>query len=254
MTTAALPFTVDERLAERTAIGLIVLANEQTAEHEWKEMLGGVDGVDVYESRMATAPVGTRATLAAMAGEIEDAAARIAVGPSLGSVALCCASGAMVVGEERSCELLRRPHPHAHGTTPIIAAVAGLRALGARSVAIVTPYLEPMHTQVCEYVAGRGLAVPATGSFAHDDYDEISRISVGSIGDAIERVGGDDGVDAVFLCCTSLRAAAALDDFEARIGKPVISSNQALAWHALRLAGRADAVAGFGSLLRTPLR
>jgi len=34
------------------------------------------------------------------------------------------------------------------------------------------------------------------------------------------------------------------------LGKPVISSNQACLWRALRLAGVSEPVAGFGRLLR----
>jgi maleate isomerase len=37
---------------------------------------------------------------------------------------------------------------------------------------------------------------------------------------------------------------------EAQLGKPVTSSNHAMAWHALRIAGYADPVAGYGRLFR----
>ena len=40
-----------------------------------------------------------------------------------------------------------------------------------------------------------------------------------------------------------------IDRLEQRTGKPVITSNQALAWDALRLAGIDDPVTGFGRLL-----
>jgi maleate isomerase len=40
---------------------------------------------------------------------------------------------------------------------------------------------------------------------------------------------------------------------EALIGKPVTSSNHALAWHMLRLAGIDEAIEGFGRLYRTGL-
>jgi maleate isomerase len=47
-------------------------------------------------------------------------------------------------------------------------------------------------------------------------------------------------VDAVFVSCTSLRIAELVPELESKIGKPVISSNFAMAWHALRLAGVDD--------------
>ena len=47
----------------------------------------------------------------------------------------------------------------------------------------------------------------------------------------------ETGCDAVFLSCTNLRTLNVIPEIEARIGKPVLSSNQVLAWHLLRLAG-----------------
>ena len=43
--------------------------------------------------------------------------------------------------------------------------------------------------------------------------------------------------DLLFISCTALRASLVIDQIEQRIGKPVVSSNQALAWHSLQLAG-----------------
>jgi maleate isomerase len=48
---------------------------------------------------------------------------------------------------------------------------------------------------------------------------------------------GRGPVDGVFLSCTGLRTAGVIARAEAAIGKAVVSSNQALAWHMLRLAG-----------------
>ncbi len=57
-------------------------------------------------------------------------------------------------------------------------------------------------------------------------------------------------IDAVFVSCTTLRVAGIVEAAERQLGKPVISSNLALAWHSLRLAGYRRPVPGFGELLR----
>jgi maleate isomerase len=54
----------------------------------------------------------------------------------------------------------------------------------------------------------------------------------------------------VFLSCTSLPAVEVILRLEDRLGKPVITSNQALIWMALRLAG-CDYVAPEGGRLFT---
>ncbi|MEE1559567.1 MAG: hypothetical protein V1245_09170, partial [Arenicellales bacterium] len=59
-------------------------------------------------------------------------------------------------------------------------------------------------------------------------------------------------VDAVFLSCTSLRLAGAVTSIEQELDKPVTSSNHALIWHTLRLAGIDEPIGGFGRLYQLP--
>ena len=49
------------------------------------------------------------------------------------------------------------------------------------------------------------------------------------------------------------RATGVIPEAEARLGKPVITSNQALAWHMLRLAGVPDGRLVAGALFRCAL-
>jgi maleate isomerase len=50
------------------------------------------------------------------------------------------------------------------------------------------------------------------------------------------------------VSCTSLRIAEAVSAIEDEIGLPVTSSDHAMAWHALRLAGVGDWVPRVGRL------
>ena len=52
----------------------------------------------------------------------------------------------------------------------------------------------------------------------------------------------------VFVSCTSVRLMQAAASIERRLGVPVTSSNHAMAWHCLRLAGIADKLPEFGRL------
>ena len=61
-------------------------------------------------------------------------------------------------------------------------------------------------------------------------------------------------IDAVFVSCTSVRLAEAAAEIEKEIGLPVTSSNHAMAWHALRLAGVSDAMPQWGRLFTLPMR
>ena len=66
--------------------------------------------------------------------------------------------------------------------------------------------------------------------------------------DAAIELGRDPRVEAVFVACTSLRVAEAAVEIEAALDKPVTSSNHAMAWHVLRLAGIADPLPRWGRL------
>ena len=55
--------------------------------------------------------------------------------------------------------------------------------------------------------------------------------------------------DAVLLSGTGLPTIGVLELLERDLGKPVVSSNQALLWRALRMAGVREPVPGFGRLL-----
>jgi maleate isomerase len=69
-----------------------------------------------------------------------------------------------------------------------------------------------------------------------------------------ETVGADrPDADGIFICCGGLPTLGMLEEAERRLEKPVVSSNQSLAWHALRLAGIDDPRSGCGRLLRMPL-
>jgi maleate cis-trans isomerase len=54
--------------------------------------------------------------------------------------------------------------------------------------------------------------------------------------------------DAVFISCTNFRTIEIIELLEKEIGKPVITSNQATMWHALRKLGISDNLHGYGML------
>ena len=133
-------------------------------------------------------------------------------------------------------------------TTPITAAFAAFEALGVRRLALLTPYRDDINRFMRDYIEARGFAVPVMGSFNEEDDRKAARIDAGSIRDAAIELGRSDCVDAVFVSCTSLRLTDAIDEIEAALGKPVTSSNHAMAWHCLRLAGITDRRPEFGAL------
>lgn len=244
-----MPHRLEPGIAHRARIGLIVLASDHTIEHEWRRMLD-IEGIAVYHSRIANSPTITPETLRAMEAGLTAAADAILPGVPLDVVAYGCTSGAMVIGEERVGERIRAARPGVAVTTPITAALAGLRALGVMRTALLTPYIDSINQMMRRYIAARGIAVPVMGSFNNENDNEVARIAPQSLRDAAIELAREPSVDVVFVACTSLRLAAVVEEIEAATGKPAISSNHAMAWHALRLAGYREPVPGFGRLFR----
>jgi len=246
-----MPFTFDRGIAHRAAIGLIVLATDQTIEHEFRQMLA-IDGVAFYETRIHNAAEINPTTLAAMEKGMAGATGLVLPGSTLDVVAYGCTSGTVVIGEDKVFARIREARPGIACTTPITAAIAGLKALGARRIALLTPYIESVNQMLRRFIEARGIGVPVMGSFNHENDTEVARITPDSIREAAQRLVAAGPIDAVFVSCTSLRVAAIAEALEREIGVPVTSSNHALAWHCLRLAGYREPVAGFGSLFRLP--
>ncbi len=244
-----MPFTLDQGIAHKAAIGLIVLATDHTIEHEFRKMLP-MDGVAFYETRIRNAADINPTTLAEMEKGMAAAAGMILPGVKLDVVAYGCTSGTVVIGEDNVFARIREARPNVACTTPITGAIAGLKALGAKRIALLTPYIEEVNQMLRAFIEARGIDVPVMGSFNHENDHEVARVSQDSIKQAVRRLAKVDKIDGVFVSCTSLRVAAIAEELERELGIPVTSSNHAMAWHCLRLAGYREPVAGLGSLFR----
>ena len=248
-----LPFDTDHGIASRARIGLLVLATDFTIEHEWRAIMTGLPGVALYQSRILNDSLITPETLRAMEPRIASATDVILPGTELDVVAYGCTSASMAIGEEKVFERIRSVRPNARCTTPITAAFAAFRALGARRIGVLTPYRADVNRIVADYIVARGFTVPVFGSFNEPDDGKVARITPASVRRGVETILARARVDAVFVSCTSVRLAEAARDIEAETGIPITSSNHAMAWHALRLAGVGDQLPQWGRLFATPL-
>src|SRR5690606_25904974 len=123
-TYTVLPFTMDEGVMARAAIGLVVLATDQTLEHEWRQIID-LPGVAFFESRLYNSPDISPTTLAAMEKDITAAVELIVPAVPLQVVAFGCSSGSIVIGEAQVAERIRAARPGVVVTTPITGAMAG---------------------------------------------------------------------------------------------------------------------------------
>jgi maleate isomerase len=237
----------------RGRIGLITLATDTGVLPEYARLLP--EGVAVYPAPIAL-PRGevTPAALTEMLAndELEQAAAKLAWA-EVGVIVFACTTGSLVHGVGWDRELIGRIERAAGvpATTTTTAVLAGLRAVGATSLAIATPYLPELNEIERAFFEASGFPVPSIVGKGCATDREIGRLGPA---DAAKLVAVADcpGADAIFVSCTNFHVLEAVAGLEARYGKPVVTSNQAGAWLALRLLGVDDPIAGHGRLPTLP--
>ncbi|MEE2769186.1 MAG: Asp/Glu racemase [Actinomycetota bacterium] len=239
-------FTTDRGVGTRALLGLIVLESDQTVEAEVRELR--LEGVAHHVSRIPMDATVTEETLQAMEARLPVAAGLLPPEFGFDAIGYACTSGATLIGVGRVAAAIRTEHPSVPCTDPITAATAAFATLGIRSIGLVTPYNAEVTLRMAAHYADGGVEVAAIGSFLEEDDHVVGRITETSVADAVYRISAEPGCDAVFVSCTSLRTFGVIAGLEAALGRPVVSSNQAFAWHLLRLAGVDDSIPHLGTL------
>ena len=245
-----LEFQTDGGLGVRARLGLIVLQTDQTIEHEFAQITGALEDVALYAARIPNAMDVSPETLRQMSVDLPHAVGLLPAQFGFDVVGYACTSGATMIGEDRVAEHINGVHPDAKTTNPISACKAALAALGLQRIALVTPYPVDVTVEMQANLHAAGFDTKAVATFGQSDDFTVARISADSILQAVTQIGASGDCDGVFVSCTSLRSLQIIPDAEAAIGKPVIGSNQALAWHMMRLVGLEDTVINAGHLFR----
>ncbi len=235
----------DEGRHPRAKLGFVLLATEQTVQDDMIRLCP--DGVGVHFARVSNADEITNATLEAIAPDLTRASSTLLPDGSLDVVTYACTSGSLVLGQERVEELLRAGNPNAKPSSIIAAVLRALEAVGGKRCVVATPYLDEVNTAERDYMIGRGFDVLDIQGLNLTRDSDMVRVAPSFIADMAASLDRPEA-DAIFISCGALRSVDIIDQLEQRVGKPVITSNQALAWDALRLAGIKDQMPGYGRL------
>lgn len=228
-------------------LGFVLLATEQTVADDVRTICP--QGVGVHIARVDNPDSITNASLAAIAPELTRAARTLLPDGSLDVVSYACTSGSLVLGQERVEELLTAGNPNAKATSIIAAVIRALNAIEAKRIVVATPYLDEVNTSEKEYLESRGFEVLDIQGLNLEKDSDMVRVTPSFILEMAQELDRPDA-DAIFISCGALRSVDIIDELERNTGKPVITSNQAMIWDALRLAGIDERIDGFGRLLR----
>jgi maleate isomerase len=134
------------------------------------------------------------------------------------------------------------------------ALVDGIRALGARRVALVAPYLRPLTQLVINYLTDFGIEVVDSISLEIADNLEVGRLDPM----ALPRIAASldlSNADALVLsACVQMPSLPAITEAEQRSGLPVLSAATATVYQILDRLGLSTAVPDAGALLSGGVR
>jgi maleate isomerase len=235
----------------RRRLGLILLATDLTTEGDFARLVPA-DAAAIHATRVTYANPTTPENLRRMAPRLEAAAELLVPGATLDAICFSCTAASVVIGDGVVREAVHRVRPEVPVITPIGAARAALRALGARRIALLTPYVVETTRPMAAHLVAEGFDVVRSSCLGLEDDREMARLEGASLIDAATRADDPDA-EALFVSCTALPALAVVAEIEARLGKPVVTSNQASIWAMRRLAGLNAPVAGFGRLMADPV-
>lgn len=134
-------------------------------------------------------------------------------------------------------------------TTGAEACSAALTTLGARRIAVLTPYQPIMREQIVRYFEESGFPVTGYVDLRCPSATAIAAVTADDLRDVLRGLDGPD-MDAIVQVGTNLSMVRLAAEAEGWLGKPVIAINTAIIWHAYRANGFEDRLHGLGALLR----
>lgn len=212
----------------RARLGLIVPSLNTTAEPEFAAPLP--TGVSVHAARLRL-DAGTSEELRDMTDELDPCLDRLAtVDPD--AVALGCTTSSILNGPE-DLETRMRDRLGVPSVTTAASLGRALDALGATRIAVATPYVDDLNEIEREYLADRGFEITAFDGLGIETGQRIGERFVEQAYRQARALDTDDA-EALVISCANYRTREIVPRLEADVGVPVVTSNAATLWDALR--------------------
>jgi maleate isomerase len=218
----------------RGRLGLIVPSSNTTNEPEFERHLP--EGVSLHTARMFLEDTNAE-HLEEMAAEAERSAELLATA-DVDVVAYGCTTGSLVKGPGYDEEIESRLSEVA-GVPAVATAAAIKRAfntLDIERLAITTPYIQDLNEREEDFLTSAGYEVTDMTGLGIEPNTGIGEQRQET---AYREAHGLDAssADGIFISCTNYRTFEIIESLEADLGTPVVTSNQATLWNALREIG-----------------
>ncbi len=233
----------------RAKIGRISPSPETVGCEEWRHALP--EGVCLVETRTLLHDV-TVEGLSETVKQVERAAVEIASA----EVDVILQAGTAIAffrGLGHDLELINRIRDATgiRATTTLTAVVAALRQLGITRLAVATSYLPDIDARLVNVLHGSGFEVVAIRGLGLKKSIDMGKVMPDETYALAKQVARSaPNADGILISCGNLRSFEAIEALEKDTGLPVVTSNQAGLWQALRIVGVHEQLPNLGQLLR----
>lgn len=230
----------------RGKIGLILPSLNNTMEFELGRMVP--EGVMVLATRLLLES-GLPENLEKMTEQIDQAAYLLKTA-DVDCILFACTSGSFIKGLEWDKAFIERVEENIGipTTTTVSSVVQALNFLNTKSISVATPYIDEINAIEQAFFENLGIEVPCIEGLQCVSGEELHRLPATTPYDLATRVDRPEA-EAIFISCTDFASIDIIESLERDAGKPVITSNTASLWGALRKIGIHDSIDGYGELL-----
>ena len=133
-------------------------------------------------------------------------------------------------------------------TTSQTLAVDALKCLGVKKLVIASPFEENQNLLLRKFLQDSGFSVHGIKGLGMERIDYGALPMDASYKLAIDVCKGIEDYDGIYLPCAQMPTIEIIDRLEKDLGKPVVTSVQAMIWGALRMMNIMDPISGYGRL------
>jgi len=218
-------------------VGLIIPSSNRMVEQEMVPAFPA--GVQAHVTRLRMTGANQMAP-AQLLSRIEEAA-RALVDARCDAVAFHCTANSMEGGKDGEREIIAALSRAgaASVTTTITAIQRAFDALAARRIVLITPYDAGVTEHEAEFLRHAGYDVVSAQGFALAGSDAYCATPKEFWRDRALAAARADA-EAYLISCANISVFGVIGELEAKLGRPVVTSNQSVIWDTLRLIGWRD--------------
>lgn len=161
-----------------------------------------------------------------------------------------CTSATLTNGSAFDRDLARKIRESSGAACVTAAGALGnaIKALGVKNIAFASPYVPAINDDAIAFLESNDISTVSRadvdGILDNEGQGDLTPVEVA----ALARRADSLDAEAIVLSCTDMRSVEVIAELERDLGKPVLTSNQAMIFQAAQILGKKTGPNGYGVL------